>query len=111
MSSFAQEEAVTFFRKAISFDPGNAKAALGLGLVFFRAGLASDSLYWLERSLLSGVTNSTLPLNTISRICREAKDIDWSLGALEKIIENVGEQDLLIHTLRDLRLRNGESAS
>ncbi|MBI2601587.1 MAG: glycosyltransferase [Deltaproteobacteria bacterium] len=107
LSSFAQEEAVTFFRKAISFDPGNAKAALGLGLVFFRAGLASDSLYWLERSLLSGVANSTLPLNTISRICREAKDIEWALGALEKIIENVGEQDLLMHSLRDLRLRNG----
>ena len=103
------EEALTFYKKAISCDENNVSALFGVGLSYQKLGRDFESCLWLKRCLCSD-RESDLALSAISQICLANVDSGWPIDMMEEVRELVGEKPALMVALGKLYLRGGRSS-
>jgi tetratricopeptide (TPR) repeat protein len=74
------------FRRALSIDPGHARAALGLGQVYYDLGQSSEALEYLERALQAD-PRSAETLCSCGQALADLGKTDVALVFLRKAIE------------------------
>ena len=106
--SFSNEEALTFYRKALALKPNDPDAMSGLGFVYRKSGLADEAVHWLGRSLSVDPENSKI-LFALTQASLEAEDTFSSISMLEHLKMLLGDKASLIMALGQLYYRVGEN--
>lgn len=106
LQSHMNEDALTFFRKALALSDDDPRTILGVGLALKRLSLFDEAVFWLERAVdFEQVRGTALPalLQASSQCPRSGKAIE----ALTRVMEVVGEKPALLLTLGQLQIRRG----
>ena len=106
--SQSYQEAFTFFKKAISFEPNSPEACLGIGLVHRSLAMLEESSYWLLRCLKLENENSRA-LMVLTQVVQDFDDGNFAIDCLERGRETVGEEPSLMLALGRLYIREGQS--
>ena len=102
----SNEEALTFFKKALAIRESDVSSTYGIGLVYRRLGLLDEAVYWLERCVLQSNAPASAVV-ALAQSCAQLTPRSRSIATLEKTIEVVGEQKALLATLGQLYLAEG----
>ncbi len=108
MQNHSNDEAVTFFKKALAIRDDDPQTMLGFGLVYFRLKLFEEAIFWLEKAIVSNETSSASVAALVSA-CKECNSVPAAIEILERVVETVGEVPSLILTLGQLYIRNGKT--
>jgi tetratricopeptide (TPR) repeat protein len=101
-------EASTFFKRALAIDPNDYQCLLGMGLVYRRLRMLSESAFWLTRALdFGGVDSSAFSL--LIQACVESPESTISLETLESMRENYGDLPSILRGLSHVYLAHGHS--
>ena len=104
--SHNHEEALGFFKQGLVLSPQDQSCMLGIGLVYKRLSMIEDALFWLEKSISMG-EHSKFALKALIQTCNESQDQKQSIAVLERILESVGDQTILMNGLGNLYLKAG----
>lgn len=102
----SNEEALTFFKKALSLQENDLSSAYGIGLVYRRLGLLEEALFWLERCVLQDRAPSSAVI-ALAQTCAQLSPRSKGIATLERAIDTVGEQHALLATLGQMYLAEG----
>lgn len=103
----AQDEALSFYRKALAIKPNDPEAMAGLGHVYRKALMADDAVYWFAKSL-SVESNNTAVLLALTQACLEAEDVPIAIASLEQLQTMVGEKAPVVMALGQLYYKQGD---
>lgn len=106
--SHSNEDAVTFFKKALARKDDDFMSILGIALVQKRIGLAEQALYWFEKCVVQQPTHKQA-LGLFIQTCAECTHTAIPIHKIERMLEEVGENAALIMTLGQLYLKEGRS--
>lgn len=104
--SHNHEEALGFFKQGLVLAPQDQSCMLGIGLVYKRLSMIEDALFWLEKSIALG-EHSSFALKALIQTCNESQDQKQSIAVLERILESIGDQTILMNGLGNLYLKAG----
>jgi tetratricopeptide (TPR) repeat protein len=104
----SHEQALSFFKKALHKYPDDGLSCFGIGMVYSRLGLSEDAIYWLERSA------STIPptpgaIMALAQTCSSIASPLLGIQTLGKLIDGLGEHPILLLTLGQLHLAQGNT--
>ncbi len=105
----AHDQALSFFKKAVHKSPEDGLSCFGIGMVYSRLGLGEDAVYWLERSL-QAQPPAPGALMAIAQTCAGLQQTLVAITLLSRIIENLGEHNILLLTLGQLYLADGKES-
>jgi tetratricopeptide (TPR) repeat protein len=108
LKSHSHEEAISFFKKALSRNDKDIDSMFGVGVVHRRLGLNDEALYWLERSLLIEPTNQKIR-TALAQTCLDCYSPQRAIASLERIQGQIGQEASLMLTLGQLYLRDGRA--
>lgn len=108
----ANEDALTFFRKALAKSENNPQALMGIGMVHDRLGLSEDAIYWYELSIQmshgSG-KDASVAISALGQCCLECSNRKFAISTLERLRENILDSSSLSLVLGQLYLKDGQS--
>lgn len=105
--TYATEEALSFYRKALAIKPNDAESMAGLGQVYRKTGMADDAVYWLGRSLSVDIDNQST-LYALTQACLECIDQERAIDVLEQLKSIIGEKGSIVMALGQLYYKVGE---
>jgi tetratricopeptide (TPR) repeat protein len=105
--TYASEEALSFYRKALAIKPNDPESMAGLGQVYRKTGMPDDAVYWLGRSLSVDIENQST-LYALTQACLECVDMDRAIDVLEQLISIIGEKGPVVMALGQLYYKVGE---
>lgn len=104
----SNEEALSFYRKALALKPNDAEAMGGIGSVYRKIGMADEAVYWLGKSISVDVENSRY-LMALTQACLECEDYDRSISLLEQLKVLLGNKPSLVMCLGQLYFKVGNN--
>ena len=107
-NSQSDDEAETFFKKALFLDPSCQQSALGLGLVYYRKGRYLECLHWMTKSILDPASETNTAISCIAKVCLNHLEPKAAIESLESIIESVSDLPPLMIALGRLKLKIGD---
>ncbi|MDQ3230664.1 MAG: glycosyltransferase [Pseudobdellovibrionaceae bacterium] len=105
--TYAVEEALSFYRKALAIKPNDPESMAGLGQVYRKTGMPDDAVYWLGRSLSVDIENQST-LFALTQASLECVDMDRAIDVLEQLISIMGEKGSVVMALGQLYYKVGE---
>ncbi len=105
--TYATEEALSFYRKALAIKPNDPETMAGLGQVYRKTGMADDAVYWLGRSLSVDIDNAST-LIALTQACLECIDMERAIDVLEQLMSIIGEKASVVMALGQLYYKVGE---
>ncbi len=105
--TYATEEAMSFYRKALAIKPNDPESMAGLGQVYRKSGMADDAVYWLGRSLSVDIDNSST-LIALTQACLECIDQERAIDVLEQLKSIIGEKASVMMALGQLYYNLGD---
>jgi tetratricopeptide (TPR) repeat protein len=102
----SNEEALTFFKKALALKEDDLLSAYGIGLVYRRLGLYDEALYWLENCVLKSKKSNSAVI-ALAQTCAQLTPRSKAIAALERALDVVGDHQALMATLGQLYLADG----
>ncbi len=108
LQGHSHEESLTFFRRALSANGGDAQAMFGIGMVHRRIGLADDALLWFEKAITTDPAYTTA-ITTLTQTCIEAKNARRAEEILERVMDVTGETSQVLMALGRVYLAQGKS--
>lgn len=103
----SNEEALTFFKKALAIREDDLSSAYGIGLVYRRLGLLDEALYWLESYVLKSKKPSSAII-ALAQTCAQLAPRAKAIAALERALDVIGDHHALLATLGQLYLADGQ---
>ena len=103
---YMHEDAMKFFKKGLAIAPDHSECMLGIGLVYKRIGMLTDAVYWIEKAILFGAS-CDLSMRALVQACSESKNIDFAIAAMERVVEIVGENEVLMRGLAQHYMKAG----
>jgi tetratricopeptide (TPR) repeat protein len=103
LSSHGYEEAVTFFKKALTY-ASYSRISLGLGISYKGLALFQLAIFWFEKAVLEE-DGADLPLASFLQSCRECPNLDFAIASLERVKKNLGDLPNLTSCLDTLYLK------
>lgn len=104
----SHDDAVGFFKRALSISPNDYHATLGVGLVYRRLKMLNESVFWLDKAVeLGGPESSAIGL--LVQACVESSESPTSLQALEHLRSSFGDLPLILRGLSQVYLAQGRS--
>jgi glycosyltransferase involved in cell wall biosynthesis len=103
----SNEEALTFFKKALAVHENDLLCAYGIGLVYRRLGLLDEAMYWLESCVLKS-KKPTSAVIALAQTCSQLIPRSRGIAALERAMDVVGDHHALLATLGQLYLADGQ---
>ncbi|MBC7660355.1 MAG: glycosyltransferase [Chitinophagaceae bacterium] len=104
----SNEEALSFYRKALALKPNDAEAMGGIGNVYRKIGMADEAVYWLGKSISVDVENSRY-LIALTQACNESEDHDRAIALLEQLKILLGNKPSLVMCLGQLYFKVGNN--
>jgi glycosyltransferase involved in cell wall biosynthesis len=104
----SNEEALSFYRKALALKPNDAEAMGGIGSVYRKIGMADEAVYWLGKSISVDVENSRY-LMALTQACLESEDHGRSISLLEQLKVLLGNKPSLVMCLGQLYFKVGDN--
>lgn len=104
----SNEEAMSFYRKALALKPNDAEAMGGIGIVYRKIGMADEAIYWLGKSL-SVDTENPRYLTSLTGACLESEDDERSISLLEQMKVLLGNKPALVMCLGQLYFKVGDT--
>lgn len=103
----SNEEALTFFKKALAVREDDLLCAYGIGLVYRRLGLLDEAMYWLESCVLKS-KKPTSAVIALAQTCSQLTPRARGIAALERAMDVVGDHHALLTTLGQLYMAEGQ---
>ena len=103
----SNEEALTFFKKALAVREDDLLCAYGIGLVYRRLGLLDEAVYWLESCVLKS-KKPTSAVIALAQTCAQLTPRSRGIAALERAMDVVGDHHALLTTLGQLYVADGQ---
>ncbi len=107
--SHANEDSLTFFRRALAIKEDDQMTILGIGLVYRRLGLLEEALFWLEKAV--GPGDSTRAIVALSQACLECSRPQSGIEVIERVMEVAGEKIPLLMSLGQLYINDGNAVT
>ncbi len=104
----SNEEALSFYRKALALKPNDPEAMGGIGSVYRKIGMADEAVYWLGKSISVDVENSRY-LIALTQACQESEDHARSISLLEQLKVLLGNKPSLVMCLGQLYFKVGNN--
>ncbi|NRA43752.1 MAG: glycosyltransferase [Oligoflexales bacterium] len=104
--SYNHEEAIGAFKKGLALSPNNHQCVLGIALVYKRLGMLEDAIYWTEKSIVMGAPGK-VPLKALVQACCESNEAEYAIASLERVLDLVGDDPILMRGLGQLYLKTG----
>ena len=102
----SHDDAVGFFKRALSISPNDYHATLGVGLVYRRLRMLNESVFWLDKAVeLGGPESSAIGL--LVQACLESSESPTSLETLEHLRASFGDLPLILRGLSQVYLAQG----
>lgn len=102
----SHDDAVGFFKRALSVAPNDYHATLGVGLVYRRLRMLGESAFWLGKAVeLGGADSSAMGL--LVQACVESSDSPIALETLESLRASFGDLPLILRGLSQVYLAQG----
>jgi tetratricopeptide (TPR) repeat protein len=106
LTGHANEEAMAFFKRALSLAPDDVDATMGIGLVYRRLGLLDEAIFWLEKTALRGEAPKAA-LTALAQSCGQLNQPRRAIEILARVLDAVGDEHALLVTLGQLYLDQG----
>lgn len=107
--SYAHEEAMIFFKRALSYEPNDSQSLLGVGLTYKRIGMIEEAIFWIEKSLVADANASKKQKSALIQACTECRDIEYALHAVKRAVDLLGEDPSLMRAMGQLNLKLGKN--
>lgn len=104
----SNEEAMSFYRKALALKPNDADAMGSIGAVYRKLGMADEAVYWLGKSISVDIDNARY-LTSLTAACLESEDDERSISLLEQLKVLLGNKPGLMMCLGQLYLKTGDT--
>lgn len=104
----SNEEAMSFYRKALALKPNDPEAMGGIGSVYRKMQMADEAVYWLGKSISVDVENSKY-LSSLTQACLESEDCERSISLLEQLKVLLGNKPSLVMCLGQLYFKVGNT--
>lgn len=102
----SHDDAVGFFKRALSISPNDYHATLGVGLVYRRLRMLNESVFWLDKAVeLGGPDSSAIGL--LVQACVESSESPTALETLEHLRASFGDLPLILRALSQVYLAQG----
>jgi glycosyltransferase involved in cell wall biosynthesis len=109
--SHANEDALTYFRKALAIDKTDCETMYGIALIYRRIGLIEEALFWLEKCIVETVDLNTLPRSVIlavTQACSDSTNPDATARVLERLHELLVDDPHIMMSLGQTYLKIGK---
>ena len=104
----ANDEALSYFKKALAIREDDPETAVGIGLIYRRLGLIDDAIYWLERAATEHQHRGAL--SALSHAVAQLDSPEHAITILERVLEATGDSHVLLVTLGQFYLREGRTS-
>ena len=104
--SYNHEDAIGAFKKGIALSPNDHQCILGIALVYKRLGMLEDAIYWSEKSIVMGAPGK-VPFKALVQACCESNESEYAIASLERVLDLVGDDPILMRGLGQLYLKTG----
>jgi glycosyltransferase involved in cell wall biosynthesis len=98
----SHEDALSFFKRGLAVSPNDYQCLVGVGLVYRRLKMLTESLFWLQKAVGVGGLDSP-SLNLVVQACLENPEEPEALGALQLIRESFGDHPNLTTAIEKLQ--------
>jgi tetratricopeptide (TPR) repeat protein len=88
------EVAVSCFRRSLALQPNCSQSLIGMGMVYRKIKLGSESIYWFKRAVDQLGSNSIATKHLV-QTCLEFCTVPSSVEALESLLEEDSENDII----------------
>ena len=104
--SYNHEEAIGAFKKGLALSPNDYQCILGIALVYKRLGMIEDAIYWTEKSIVMGAPGK-VAFKALVQACCESNETEYAIASLERVLDLVGDDPILMRGLGQLYLKTG----
>ncbi|MFK7824992.1 MAG: glycosyltransferase [Oligoflexales bacterium] len=104
--SYNHEDAIRAFKKGLALSPNSHQCVLGIALVYKRLGMIEDAIYWTEKSIVRGAPGN-LAFKALVQACCESHETEYAIASLERVLDLVGDDAILMRGLGQLYLKTG----
>lgn len=97
----SNEDALSFFRRGLAAMPADYQCLVGIGLVYRRLKMFTESVYWLQKAVAVGGPESP-SLSLLVQACLENPDAPESLQTLSALRDSIGDHPNLMTAIGKL---------
>jgi len=102
----SHEEALTFFKKALSIRSDDFSSTFGMGMIYRRLGLSEEALFWLEKCIAIDASHQPA-MTAFIQVARDYRHPRVAIALLERVIETIGERPALLTALGQIYVDQG----